>query len=141
MKIDALTIYLWQLADSIHHASLSFWIIGTILGIVFMILSLIAKSNAADAAIDAARYSGSDNKKELAKVQEETKWAALTGKVSYRLMIVGILGMLTRTLAPSSDTIAMMVVIPAIVDSKIVQQDLPELYNAAVGALKDSLKQ
>lgn len=40
---------------------------------------------------------------------------------------------------PSSKTIAMMVVIPEIAHSKVVQQDLPDIYNAAVKALKDQL--
>lgn len=34
----------------------------------------------------------------------------------------------------------MMVIIPKIADSKIVKQDLPDLYNAAVDALKANLK-
>ena len=41
---------------------------------------------------------------------------------------------------PSSKTLAMMVVIPEIAHSKVVQQDLPDIYNAAVEALKSQLK-
>mgnify|MGYP003343747700 CR=1 FL=1 len=41
---------------------------------------------------------------------------------------------------PSSNTIAMMVVIPEIAHSKAVQQDLPDVYNAAVEAVKSQLK-
>jgi hypothetical protein len=33
----------------------------------------------------------------------------------------------------------MMVVIPEIAKSKMMQQDLPDIYNAAVKALKDQL--
>lgn len=46
-----------------------------------------------------------------------------------------------RTITPSSDTIAMMVVIPQITQSSVVQKDIPELYRSAVEALKRQLKQ
>lgn len=41
---------------------------------------------------------------------------------------------------PSSKTIAIMVIAPAIVNSDPIQKDLPEIYNAAVDALKEQLK-
>lgn len=50
------------------------------------------------------------------------------------------LSLATSLLTPSSKTIAMMIVIPAIADSKVIQQDVPDLYNAAVEAIKDQLK-
>lgn len=43
-------------------------------------------------------------------------------------------------LLPGSKTIAMMVVVPALVESKAIQQDLPELYELGVSALKSQLK-
>ena len=45
----------------------------------------------------------------------------------------------TYTLIPTSNTIAMMVVIPEIAKSKVIQTDLPDLYNAAVSALKAAI--
>lgn len=50
-----------------------------------------------------------------------------------------VLSILAYLIVPSSNTVAMMVVIPKIAESKAVQQDLPDLYNAAVQALKDQL--
>ena len=41
---------------------------------------------------------------------------------------------------PSSKTVAMMYVIPAVANSAPIQRDLPELYDMAVGALKEYLK-
>jgi hypothetical protein len=41
---------------------------------------------------------------------------------------------------PSSKTIAMMVVIQKIAESRVIQQYLPELYESAISALKESLK-
>ena len=43
------------------------------------------------------------------------------------------------TAAPSTKTIAVMYAVPAIVNSKPVQQDLPELYQMGVEALKAQL--
>ena len=51
-------------------------------------------------------------------------------------MVISVL----NVFIPSSSTIAMMVVIPEIAHSKVVQQDLPDIYNAAVEALKNQLK-
>ena len=43
-------------------------------------------------------------------------------------------------LVPTSNTIAMMVIFPRIAESKVLQQDVPDIYNAAVQAVKDALK-
>ena len=43
-------------------------------------------------------------------------------------------------LIPSSSTIAMMVVIPKIAESKAIQQDLPDIYELAIKTLKDELQ-
>ena len=44
------------------------------------------------------------------------------------------------SLMPSSRTIAVMVVAPAIINSEPIQKDLPELYKAAKDALMGTLK-
>lgn len=53
------------------------------------------------------------------------------------LLFSALLGL--HTVIPSSKTIAMMVVIPAITNSEAVQKDLPEIYDLAVKSLKESL--
>ncbi len=45
-----------------------------------------------------------------------------------------------KMLIPSSKTIAMMYVIPAVANSAPIQRDLPIFYDAAVEALKDWTK-
>ncbi len=42
-------------------------------------------------------------------------------------------------LIPDSKTIAAMVIIPAIVESEVIREDLPELYDAAMSKLKSEL--
>lgn len=57
-----------------------------------------------------------------------------------RLLLAATVTACLATFIPSSKTIAVMVIAPAIVNSKPVQEDVPELYNLAVDALKSSLK-
>ena len=43
------------------------------------------------------------------------------------------------TFCPSTDTMLKMIVVPELAKSRIVQADMPELYNLAVESLKKSL--
>jgi hypothetical protein len=52
-----------------------------------------------------------------------------------------IINILFATFIPSKNTVAMMYIIPAIAKSKVVQEDIPEIYDAAVEALKNNLKE
>ena len=47
--------------------------------------------------------------------------------------------LIVHMMLPSSKTVAMMVVVPAISQSKAIQQDLPDIYNMAIDALKAQL--
>lgn len=51
-----------------------------------------------------------------------------------------LLFLLLHALIPRSNTIAMMYVLPEIANSRVVQQDLPEIYDAAIKALKQQLE-
>ena len=55
------------------------------------------------------------------------------------LIPIVALSLSVNALVPSSKTVAMMVVIPAIAQSKVVQKDLPDIYDIAVTALKGAL--
>lgn len=111
MNISPLTIYLWQLADKLIAASAALTVAAGI------------------AAFFAAIFSTYPDENLAAFAKSKIKVAVVS---FVTLFAVG-------TLLPSSKTIAMMVVIPEIAHSKIVQQDLPDIYNAAVKALKDQL--
>jgi len=54
---------------------------------------------------------------------------------------VAALALLATALLPSSRTIAAMYVLPRIAESRVIQTDLPELYDMAIGALKDQLSE
>ena len=57
-------------------------------------------------------------------------------------MITGIIAtFLLATAIPSTKTLCMMYALPAIVESKAVQTDFPELYNIALQATKEKLQE
>ena len=59
------------------------------------------------------------------------KWAAPL----WALCLIGAL------FVPTSKQMAMIYVVPQITESQVVKQDIPELYDLGVNALKDRLKQ
>ena len=57
-------------------------------------------------------------------------------------MITGIIAtFLLATAIPSTKTLCMMYALPAIVNSKVVQNDFPELYDIALQATKEKLQE
>jgi len=116
MEINALTIYLWQLADRAISASGAS---------VFVTLIIVAASGFM------MLFGHCENEP---KALRAGKKIAKIG-IPFLIFFSAI-----NTLVPSSNTIAMMVVIPKIAESKAIQQDLPEIYNAAVESLKEKLK-
>ena len=62
-------------------------------------------------------------------------------QLGYRksLIVTGAIALLVGVFLPNSKTIAVMVVVPALVESKAIQKDLPELYDMGIKALKSSL--
>jgi len=134
MNISPLTIYLWQLADNVISA----------LGPVSVFSALVALASAAfwgcsyyEYATSAAKVAeGRDYKDEMTS---SLGACTLSRRSSYLTSIVFLLSTAGFIFTPRSNTIAMMVIIPEIARSKVVQQDLPDIYNAAVKALKDQL--
>ena len=58
-----------------------------------------------------------------------------------RETITAVIAALILTFVPSSKEMAMIYVVPQITESQVVKQDIPELYDLGVNALKDWLKQ
>lgn len=117
MNITASTIYFWQLADRLLK-SLEF--ISGILAIALLFSIVFLVGTNLDKGLEAVK--------------------PLARGMTWILAPCFFLSYAALTLVPSSNTIAMMVVIPKIAESKAIQQDLPDIYNAAVEALKSSLK-
>lgn len=58
-------------------------------------------------------------------------------KIPARVLIASIV---LTIFIPSQKTIAMMYVVPKVVDSKVVQEDMSDLYNIGVNVLKKKLE-
>lgn len=121
MSTSPLTIYLWQQADEFR--SICFFV--AIAGFVGLALALIVWS--------VGTTGGKD--------PEAQRMVALSKVAMRTCVFIAVPFGAIRTITPSSDTIAMMVVIPQIEQSSVVQKDIPELYRSAVEALKRQLKQ
>lgn len=131
MNVSATTIYFWQLADRVIAFLPGLGVFVLVALVITVIVSMISNY---DQAYQARKGDG---------YKEEHNAALALYKQSHRLSkLLGCLGGLFFFLAaviPTSNTIAMMVVIPEIAKSKVIQTDLPDLYNAAVSALKAAI--
>jgi len=116
MNITPLTIYLWQLADKlISCAELFSFFLG--FAVVIAVIGFIAVL--ADDCDDQLK--------------------TFSARILIVVSIFFSLAISLVTFVPSSKTVAMMVIIPEIANSKVLQQDAPDIYNAAVEALKGAL--
>lgn len=122
----SLLIYFYGIADKIS-SSLQFLI--WVFGIVSILGALITSCN------PAAKFS--DNYDEEEGKIEKGKFL----KFFKRLYIFHVIFFVFYIAVPSSKTIACMYVIPEITNSKAIQKDLPEIYDMAISALKENIKE
>lgn len=118
MTISPFLIYLWQLADEMKGVCA---IAATVL-FVASIITLVCTCG--------PHYGKEDEESALGM----RKW------LGRKVWIPSLLAILA-VLLPSSKTIAMMVIIPSIANSSVIQKDVPELYKFAVDALKSQLQE
>ena len=62
------------------------------------------------------------------------------GGVLKWLIPVWLIGIIGTLFVPTSKQMAMIYVVPQITESQVVKQDIPELYDLGINALKDWLK-
>lgn len=122
MSITPLTIYIWQLADDIKSAFFWLTVPGGIVSIVALIIWIMSISS---------------NNPESNGEKEARRFVY---KLWHWFLPAFLIGWLISTFTPSSKTVAMMLVIPRLAESKVIQTDLPDLYNTAIEALKTALK-
>ncbi len=138
MNVSATTIYFWQLADRVIIFTPGLAIFTTFCLVILTIISLIANDSSASNAAKAATYT-TDNYDMRKYTGDAAANLAVFKQVLKLQKIFGALAgffFFVSAFIPTSNTIAMMVVIPEIAKSKVIQMDLPDLYNAAVSALK-----
>ena len=122
MSITPFQIYLWQQLDTIHSQLFS-------LHLPIILLSLLGVF--ALAMFHDVDWASSDTKSAIRKKVWNT----------YKFFVFPylIITQLISIFLPTSKTVAMMIAIPAIIDSKPVQKDLPDVYNMALEALKNQI--
>jgi len=129
MEISPFTVYLWQQADSfitIFKAGSLVLCILCIVSLVLLVMSL--------AASETSSYNSKERNDEIT--------AAATAFFRTKFLpcfAISVFACLFTSAIPSTKTIAVMYVVPTIENSKPFQQDLPELYQMGVEALKAQL--
>lgn len=113
MTLSPWIIYLWGIADSINNAA-HFFSVGS--GIATLVCTVCYL---------ACKYDNDERGVEVLPIK--TVWVIFLAAFSINVAF------------PSSKTIAVMVVAPAIVNSAPIQKDLPELYKVAKDALMSTL--
>lgn len=113
MQISPFHIYLWQVADTAQGMLTPVVVVAVFCSLILLGM-YVALSDSPD---ERALY---------------TKLGPSIWKATSFFFIL-------RLLTPSSDAIAMMIVIPKLVNSEVVQKDIPELYTIALNALKSEL--
>lgn len=124
MTISPWLIYLWGISDQMlnvaNFLSIACGVIGAIIGVIALIATSVSEECSTSRMMD-----------------EPTGKRWFTG--AKRLLVASGIFTLVYMLTPSSKTIAVMVILPAIVNSEPIQKDLPDLYRIAVDALKKEL--
>lgn len=117
MTITPFTIYIWRQAD--HFLDIAPKFLGiTVICLIFIHILIFQLSQEKDC---------------------DKSFLPTLFKLRIFGYIMAVLGSIVFFFMPKSDTIAMMYVIPQVVESKVVKEDLPEIYEAALKALKDNL--
>lgn len=119
MNISPFLIYLWQQLDLVRSSLFSV----TVISLIALVISVIILSCFA----------------EDGKAGEDSKDFLFVVKLAKRFAWAALLAFFLRMFIPTSDTLAYMVVLPKIVESDVIQEDIPELYDHAVEALKNHL--
>jgi Na+/melibiose symporter-like transporter len=126
MEISPFTVYLWQQADSLISLFQAASVISALASIALII--------AVFAVADCSKYSPKEEKDAAESTSKSIFFKGVIPSIS-----LFVLSLTLSFLTPSTKTVAVMYAVPAIVNSKPVQQDLPELYQMGVEVLKAQL--
>lgn len=134
MNLSPLTIYLWQLADKLD-TPMS--VLSSISGVSALIMFIILMFQIHSVGYYKAKNTAHGNYADDLGGAESL--VALLRPWFHRTLGIFFVSFSLVMFVPSSNTIAMMLIIPKIADSKVIQQDLPDVYNAAISALKAAI--
>lgn len=95
-------------------------------------LAQAMKETQTQALLRNAKQALEERRKRQAKMLKFPKFPKIFMPIGFILLIV-------QALIPSSGTFAAMTIIPEIANSDVIKKDLPDLYQAAMDKLKESL--
>lgn len=120
MTITPATMYWFTRLDGIDNLFIIILVFGSFALVILCITNIIAKCSSEDA--------------DSLNIQKATsKWIKI-------LLFPWVLALFGNIFVPTSKEMAMIYVVPQITESQVVKQDIPELYDLGVNALKDWLK-
>lgn len=117
MTISPWLVYLWGIADSVRDGAI---LISMFAGIFAIVGAIAVPTMESDGDVDRG-------------------FLASMRKLRLVITTMFFVALPVAFLTPSSRTVAIMVIAPAIVNSSVIQKDVPELYEAAKKAMLDNL--
>lgn len=119
MTITPATLYWFTRLDGINGLCTFVLVFGTLALAFFLIANIVASSNPQD-----------EDSLDIKKVT--SKWIKI-------LSFPYVLALLGNIFVPTSKEMAMIYVVPHLAESQVIKQDIPEVYDLGVKALKDWL--
>lgn len=125
--MNTFTIYLWGILDDVRIGCIYLICVAAVLAIAPI---LVIAATSGKGYLETHEDYESRRQKECRPFFRFTK---IFLPISLALLMI-------RTLIPSSNTFAAIVIIPEITNSDVIKKDLPDLYKAAMDKLKESLE-
>lgn len=124
--MNTFTIYLWGILDDVRIGCVYLICVAAVLAIAPILIV---------AAMSGKGYLETEKDYQIRRSKGNSilKLTKIFLPVSLALLMI-------RTLIPSSNTFAAMVIVPEITNSDVIKKDLPDLYRAAMDKLKESLE-
>lgn len=123
--MNTFTIYLWGILDDVR------------IGCIYLSCAAAALAIAPILIVAGTAEKGYFEKWEDYEIRRKKERSIL--KLTKIFLPISLVILMIRTLIPSSNTFAAMVIIPEIVNSDVIKKDLPDLYKAAKDKLQESL--
>jgi len=117
MTLSPWMVWVWGIADSVRDGASFFAFAGGMLALIGAIIVPVLQAD---------------------KDTSEVIIVSIR-RLRFLMTAMFVIALPVSILMPSSKTVAIMVIAPAIVNSSVIQKDVPELYEAAKKAMLDNL--
>lgn len=126
--MNTFTIYIWGILDNVKCTCIV--LVGIAAALTIIPTIIFVGGSGKEPYETTAAYE--ERRKRKAKMLKFPKFPKIFMPIGFILLIV-------QALIPSSGTFAAMTIIPEIANSDVIKKDLPDLYQAAMDKLKESL--